>query len=57
MILIDPDFIIWIMHGRSYIKEQLENFINDIEKKLELTKAFTEIKFILDSKVYIEYSK
>lgn len=37
MILIDSDVIIWILRGRSDIKEKIEELIKDIEEKIFIT--------------------
>jgi len=37
MILINSDIIIWILRGRSDIKEKMEAFINDIDEDLFIT--------------------
>ena len=37
MILIDSDVIIWILRGRSDIKEKMEVFINDNNENLFIT--------------------
>ena len=37
MILIDSDIIIWILRGKSDIKDKLEGFIKDIEEKVFIT--------------------
>ena len=37
MILIDSEVIIWILRGRSDIREKMENFLGDIKQKLFIT--------------------
>ncbi len=37
MILIDSDIIIWILRGRSDIKDKLEEFIKDLNEEVFIT--------------------
>jgi hypothetical protein len=57
MILIDSDIIIWILRGDRNIKEQMEEFIKDINEKLFITPIqITEIYAGLKEKERIDTS-